>query len=148
MKQKHEELIKAWADGAGIEYYSTKERKWVLHNPVWETELDYRIKGDISIEAWDKHKEVIMAQWEGKDVQFFNSSDTFQTITSTVGNTRWIADKKYRISPEETLYCKFKKLNDDEIYISNYIGVNSERYKEFKEDDFIEMEHVPFRDIK
>ena len=43
MKQKHADLIKAWADGAQIEYWDF-EGRWVeVANPCWEMEM-YRIK--------------------------------------------------------------------------------------------------------
>lgn len=45
MKHKHSELIKAWADGAEIEYYDLIEKKWCLiMNPSWKSDLDYRVK--------------------------------------------------------------------------------------------------------
>lgn len=44
---KHAELIKAWADGAEIQYNSIDKQKWVDCNgftPMWNTETEYRIK--------------------------------------------------------------------------------------------------------
>ena len=46
MKHKHAELIKAWADGAKIEYFSTYEDKWDLcvnNNPCWVLNTKYRV---------------------------------------------------------------------------------------------------------
>lgn len=40
---KHAELIKAWADGAIIEYWDFKGRWVEVVNPCWEMEM-YRIK--------------------------------------------------------------------------------------------------------
>lgn len=41
---KHAELIKAWADGAGIRFFSDDLRDWVLtEKPMWLTETRYRI---------------------------------------------------------------------------------------------------------
>jgi hypothetical protein len=43
----HAELIKAWADGAQIEYYSKLFDKWILCvgdvKPMWEVGAQYRI---------------------------------------------------------------------------------------------------------
>ena len=41
---KHAELIKAWADGAEIEYEYDGE--WIIcfSNPAWQTNVEYRIK--------------------------------------------------------------------------------------------------------
>lgn len=45
---KHAELIKAWADGAEIEFYDTryKEHRWKLTGPFpfWQPEVEFRIK--------------------------------------------------------------------------------------------------------
>lgn len=41
---KHAELIKAWADGAEIHFFSDDLRDWVLtEKPMWLTETRYRI---------------------------------------------------------------------------------------------------------
>lgn len=47
---KHADLIKAWADGAKIEYYSECENAWCTagHNgPVWRLNTQYRIKPEL-----------------------------------------------------------------------------------------------------
>lgn len=47
MKQphKHAALIKAWADGAEIEFFSKGGDGWVLSNsPQWYDDYEYRIK--------------------------------------------------------------------------------------------------------
>jgi len=45
---KHAELIKAWADGAEIEFYDTRfnEHRWKLTGPFpyWQPEVEFRIK--------------------------------------------------------------------------------------------------------
>jgi hypothetical protein len=45
---KHAELIKAWADGAEIEFYDTRfeEHRWKLCGtpPLWREDFEYRIK--------------------------------------------------------------------------------------------------------
>lgn len=42
---KHAELIKAWADGAEIEYQNPDSGAWYLcAPPAWKTEVVYRIK--------------------------------------------------------------------------------------------------------
>ena len=42
---KHAELIKAWADGAEIEFWSTLDRKWYqTDKPSWDENKKYRIK--------------------------------------------------------------------------------------------------------
>ena len=45
MKHKHAELIKAWADGAEIEFWSKGLEKWVADlKPDWLTVCEYRVK--------------------------------------------------------------------------------------------------------
>lgn len=41
---KHAELIKAWADGAEIEYFNTNGSWYPLAFPQWDTNIFYRIK--------------------------------------------------------------------------------------------------------
>ena len=42
---KHAELIKAWADGAEIEFKSKVDDEWkVMQTPLWLNESEYRIK--------------------------------------------------------------------------------------------------------
>ena len=45
MKHKHSELIKLWADGAEIEFWSKGLEKWVADlKPDWLTCCEYRVK--------------------------------------------------------------------------------------------------------
>jgi hypothetical protein len=43
---KHAEIIKAWADGAEIEFYSGYHSEWkpIGENPMWSERLVFRIK--------------------------------------------------------------------------------------------------------
>lgn len=42
---KHCELIKAWADGAEIQFFNHFTRSWEgLNEPTWSDETEYRIK--------------------------------------------------------------------------------------------------------
>ena len=42
---KHAELIKAWADGVEIEFWSSPDNKWYLtERPSWDAWKTYRIK--------------------------------------------------------------------------------------------------------
>lgn len=44
-KHKHAELIKAWADGATIEYFNPRGEVWLPASaPSWHDSLEYRIK--------------------------------------------------------------------------------------------------------
>lgn len=44
-KHIHADLIKAWADGAEIEYFDQCDQEWtVVHSPSWAEDIKYRIK--------------------------------------------------------------------------------------------------------
>lgn len=43
--KKHCDLIKQWADGAGIQYWNIYYKKWMdTASPLWEDTVDYRVK--------------------------------------------------------------------------------------------------------
>lgn len=43
--RKHADLIKAWADGAEIEYFSEMRQEWSdIETPSWDETTKYRIK--------------------------------------------------------------------------------------------------------
>lgn len=45
---KHAALIKAWADGAEIEYLPSEETRWrLIPSPLWDGNGDYRIKPEL-----------------------------------------------------------------------------------------------------
>ena len=45
MKRKHSELIKAWADGAEIQFFRESTSEWVDTScPIWIDDYEYRIK--------------------------------------------------------------------------------------------------------
>ena len=50
MKHKHAELIKAWADGAQIEFLTTDTSEWCdLKNPLWMENVQYRIAPKLDV---------------------------------------------------------------------------------------------------
>lgn len=68
---KHCELIKAWADGAEIEFRFTDAEPWTpSEKPSWLTEVEYRIKGEVpelsenekKIQAIEKSIEALQKQ--------------------------------------------------------------------------------------
>lgn len=51
--RKHQALIKLWADGAEIEYYSVARLAWVkTDTPQWDNDIKYRVKPVPKIEKW------------------------------------------------------------------------------------------------
>lgn len=101
-KHKHSELIKLWADGAEIEYYSSIINKWLdTHNsPVWDEDTQYRLK----LEPWQQ--KLVDAIESGKVVDF-NSYDWYRAdvLHERVENDEihcyhWYAEDRYRIRPK------------------------------------------------
>ena len=95
-------LIKAYKEGAVIEYYSSMFEKWKLtaHEPLWGKKCSYRIKGGISIESWNKWKDVILAYWSGKEIEFkrlFTGEGWKSSNAPTWEDTGWF---DYRVKPE------------------------------------------------
>ena len=63
MKHKHAELIKAWADGAQIEYLFTDTNEWCpALTPRWAKSVQYRIKPEPKP---DIVQERCIASWTG-----------------------------------------------------------------------------------
>ena len=49
---KHAELIKQWADGAEIEFWSPDYKRWVRsRTPEWDADTEYRIKPEPKIDT-------------------------------------------------------------------------------------------------
>lgn len=70
-KHKHAELIKAWADGAGIQYKSAAGIWCDFENPIWDKDIKYRIKpepkpdfyGFMKIDKWKFFQVVASSNW-------------------------------------------------------------------------------------
>ena len=55
---KHAEAIKAWADGAEIEFFSSTFKEWLGNStPSWHEDVSYRIK---PTKPKDKHMEALI----------------------------------------------------------------------------------------
>jgi len=61
------DLKRVCNEGAIIEYRGGYP--WEETVPAWYDYFEYRIKGNISIESWDKHKEVIKEFWNGAKIE-------------------------------------------------------------------------------
>lgn len=89
---KHAELIKAYADGAEIQYRSRAQDDWVsTKNPAWNEFGEYRIKPAEKVVRW---------QWitvcEGSKPQISRSffteqevSNGFQLGVTIIGRAEW-----------------------------------------------------------
>ena len=94
MKQhKHAALIKAWADGAEIQYLGAAESGWMtVPNPTWKGLGEYRIKPHV-------HQGLIDAYMNGALIQY----NYFAGGWSDCPQPCWGGDTEYRIKPEEVV---------------------------------------------
>lgn len=68
---KHAELIKAWADGAEIQYRPNANYDWVdKEEPLWFEEYQYRIKPE-------EKKPVVRWLWAWNNLQSWTLTDFY-----------------------------------------------------------------------
>ena len=73
MKHKHAELIKAWADGAIIQFYAKERDKWLdCLSPSWVIEVNYRIKPEPKpdVVRFLGMREFCLGKWEYAEDDF------------------------------------------------------------------------------
>ena len=101
IKDEYRDIKRAYSEGARIEvltYNSLADWNYIS-SPSWESSADkYRIKDGISIEQWDKFKEVIKAYWRGAEIECRN-----KVFWHTVQELYWNTDIDYRVKPEATV---------------------------------------------
>ena len=88
---KHAELIKAWADGAEIEYYNAVYDLWQKPAgvPNWHPDNQYRIA--------DPYRELKEAYAAGKGIEIKDSDGVWSDITQP---SFTLQPERYRIKPE------------------------------------------------
>ena len=118
MKHKHCELIKAWADGAEIEF-KTQFGWLLLSNPSWNTSYKYRI--------YDKFREQKEAYKQGKKIEFYNN---FTKEWVVAAPPIWDTFLKYRVAPEKE-YIPFT-INDAKIFRGKWVKLKSDDNSFFK----------------
>jgi len=71
------DLKRAQSEGAEIEFYSNLKKEWVSGLCIsWEYKPKrYRIKGGITIESWDMHKDVIKEFWKGNTIEILSAGE-------------------------------------------------------------------------
>lgn len=76
---KHAELIKAWADGAEIQYRLSPEEEWkYMESPLWWDCNEYRIKPKQPVVRW---------QWAYKTRAGWQSTSGFYTDNEVVNTS-------------------------------------------------------------
>ena len=101
---KHAAVIKAWADGADIEFQSRVDNTWIrANNPQWYSDMSYRVK-PTPPHRWQKEMEaaklgtVVQARKKGEDwVSWYWARWWTPTMWD---NTEY----EFRIKPESKTY--------------------------------------------
>lgn len=93
---KHAELIKAWADGAEIEYFSENTKKWYFDSrPGWDRAIQYRIKPKkkwYRVAFFSRQVEGgELAEWAGITA----APDGEKAFEARIDFSRWITDRIY-----------------------------------------------------
>ena len=99
------DLKRVFEEGASIIIAGVKYQKGEFRSLRWDYDIDrYKIKDNISIEQWDKHKEVIKEFWNGAEIECFSLHDDTGWY-NTRGQSLWTTCLKYRVKPkvEETV---------------------------------------------
>ena len=92
---EYKELKKAHSEGTIIEvlYYGKEWKVWNDFELCFSKDSKYRIKGGISLESWNKHKELIKAWWDGAEIEIQIHDEWYKAGES------WNNNSKYRIKP-------------------------------------------------
>lgn len=123
------DLKRVYKEGARIEMSKkgTKHTYYNIYNPKWDCNPDfYRIRGGITIEQWDKHKEAIKAYWDGKKIEI-KHPNCAENVWNPTNSPKFSLDFDYRERPSEI--CRFLTRNEllEAIKISN-IPVPEDKY--------------------
>lgn len=95
-QHKHADVIKAWADGAEIEF-KTSEGIWCdSFSPVWSNTLEYRVKPKPN-----KHQDVIDAYNRGEQCQFYSKHKNKWEDFVKGHIPGWYDSRQYRVKPKE-----------------------------------------------
>jgi hypothetical protein len=81
---KHAELIKAWAEGAEIEFYSKGLNGWIKSDtPQWYDEYEYRIKPE-------PKPDHVVSRWVYSDgsTAFYSQSNVKYTFDGETGKLK------------------------------------------------------------
>lgn len=117
---KHRDLIRAWADGAEIEFYSHYNEAWFqlddIRNLVKFDSIEYRIKPP----QWQE--DLRQAVRNGKTIEIKHGDWMWSSINENVDTYLFgvFTEDRYRIKPEpKPDLVRYIKLNPEELdYIS------------------------------
>lgn len=112
----HAEVIKAWADGAEIEWYSYPLKQWIPVQstcPSWDEHERYRVKPKRHI-----HQDLMDAYAAGAKIQrlyIFGRMEQSKYIPEWRDdyNPKWLENVEYRIKPNPIVVQRAVTLNKD-----------------------------------
>jgi len=95
VEERNIPLKRAFEEGAIIESNGVRYAGWLLNpDPTFAENKDYRIKGGISLEAWDKYKNEIKHWWDGGEIECRNTNSDNPEWEPCSGPT-WRVDDGY-----------------------------------------------------
>jgi len=92
MKHKHCDIIKAWADGAEIEYFHTGCQQWFkAPSPQWNEDTEYRIKPK---EEFLKYKVALFKFPDGEFYTVTYKSEAYIIAEQFEEFVMWLTDEQ------------------------------------------------------
>lgn len=85
---KHADVIKAWADGAQIQFRGEYSKSWedCIHDPIWYENIQYRVKPDV------KYRVGLLC-WQGEELPFIvTNNEIEEAYEQTIHFLRWVTD--------------------------------------------------------
>jgi len=94
MKHKHCKLIKAWVDGAEIEYFNIECQQWFkAFSPRWNEDSEYRIK-PVKLEQIVIKYRIALHKGDGKYFIFHWSTNDYPIVEKHYGFVKWLTDEQ------------------------------------------------------
>jgi hypothetical protein len=131
-----EKLKKCYQLGAKFEYQLSdgnweqcKKFNGNWCEPNWLTDRVYRIIDDIEPKQFLKHHREIVAYWDGKEIEYYNTTLEGWTLSD---DPLWGLNIKYRIKKEPLYFYQWEKLSNCGRHINVSAYVADEYAKEYK----------------
>ena len=91
-KHKHCDIIKAWADGEEIQYFSILSQGWItIKNPSWDEDEKYRVKPK---EEFLKYKVALFKSCTGEFFVDCYTPDQYDLVEDGNSFIAWILDEQ------------------------------------------------------
>ncbi len=93
---KFKDLKRVHSEGAIIEFDAG--RGWKICKIDFTATIDcYRIKDNVSIESWNKHKDLIKLWWDGAEIEYFDQLIEEWITVHSANKMDWNINREYRV---------------------------------------------------